>query len=191
MIKHTYGSEYHITVRRIEPSDEHMLSGFDCGNGSINEFLKTNSIGSDRDVTYIFLDEENNTVIGFCSLCCSGITINAETRIDGKFTTIMPAVEIDFFAVDERYRSIKYDEKSTRYETLSAALFAMMLKHIETISNEYVGATHICLYAVPKAVHFYERLNFKKFEPYMHRDNAPFIDGCELMYYVLHNEDEK
>lgn len=191
MITHTYGSEYHITIRPIELSDKEMLKSFDCGNRSINKFLKTNSITSNRDVTYIFLDEENNIIIGFCSLCCSGIPINAALSTGDIYTTIEPSIEIDFFAVDERYRSIKYDKTSNRYETLSAALFATMLHRIENITSKYVGATHVCLYAVPRAIHFYERSNFKIFAPYMYRDNAPFVDGCEPMYYIIYDKEDE
>ncbi len=102
-----------------------------------------------------------------------------------EFQTSVPAVEIDYFAVDEEYRSLKLDEDSNRYETISKAFFLYMLEHIKKISIEQVGATHICLYAVPKAVHFYERCGFEPFEAYMNADELPFLENCIPMFYVI------
>ncbi len=182
--EYRYGSDFDITFRRITKADSDMLNDFDCGNVSINEFIREESLGTRKDVTYIFLDEERNNIIAFCSISCNGISIEA---IDNEecFTTNYPAVEIDFFAVDERYRSIKFDKNSTRYNTLSNVLFSFMIKYISDITSTYIGATHICLYSVPKAKNFYKRCGFKEFEPYMNRDETPFLDGCIPMFIVL------
>ena len=184
MIEHRYGTDYNITFRAITKNDIDILNDFDCGNSSINDFIRNKSLNSNKDITYIFFDTQNNTLVGFCSVCCSGISINES---DGckTYTTILPAVEIDFFAVDERYRSIPYDRDSKRYDTLSSVMFSYMIEYISDLTSTYIGATHICLYAVPKAVSFYKRCGFKEFEAYMYRDELPYVESCIPMYMPL------
>lgn len=184
MTEYKYGSDYPITFRKVHPGDIEMLRDFDCGNSSINEFIREKSLDTRGKVTYVFIDGENKKVICFCAICCTAISINA-TDGKNKFRTGMPTIEIDFFAVDERYRSLPFDRESNRYETLSNALFSYMIKLINEISVEHVGATHICLYAVPKAVNFYKRCGFEEFEEYMNRDEKPYIDGCVPMFLSM------
>jgi len=123
--------------------------------------------------------------MGFCAICCTGISVT-DMDDDGKeFLTSVPAIEIDYFAVDEEYRSLKLDESSNRYETLSRAFFLYMLDRIKDISVKHVGATHVCLYAVPKAVNFYKRCGFEPFEEFMNPDEIPFLKDCIPMFYVI------
>ena len=58
-------------------------------------------------------------------------------------------------------------------------------QHIKNITSNIVGATHICLYAVPKAKNFYKRCDFVEFESYMNRDEKNFVRGCIPMFYVI------
>lgn len=183
MVEHEYGIEYDITFRRVGENDVRALNDFDCGNESINEFIR-NCVETKKDVTYLFVDNENDGIIGFCSICCNGISINATDGVN-KFNTNFPAVEIDFFAIDERYKSKPFDEESSRHETLSNALFLYMIGHINDVVISHVGATHLCLYAVPQAVSFYKRCGFNEFEEYMNPDEAPFTKDCIPMFMTL------
>lgn len=184
MITHKYGVEYPITFRKVSIEDSEILKDFDCGNPSINDFIQRKCLNEKGKVTYIFLDTENNQVICFCSICCTGISINAMYG-SRRCTTSIPSIEIDFFAVDERYRSIPFDEESNRYETLSNTLFSFIIEKIEEIAEEHVGATRICLYSVPQAVSFYKRSGFKDFEEYMNADDKPYIDGCIPLFLTI------
>ncbi len=185
MIKHNFGAEYSISFRKVDINDSELLQKFRCEYSAIREFIQNKSIDSEKDVSYVFVDEENNNIMGFCAICCTGILVS-ETAFDGTdFLTSIPAVEIDYFAVDEQYRSLKFDEASNRYETLSQAFFVYMLDYIREISSEYVGATHICLYAVPKAVNFYKRCGFESFCGYMRADELPYLNGCTPMFLKI------
>ena len=187
MITHNYGLEYSISFKKVDPNDSKILSEFECENTTIRNFARYQSIKSAKDVTYIFVDNENKTVIGFCSICCTGISITEFEEDDENkpYNSTIPSIEIDFFAVDERYRSIPLDENSGRYDTLSNALFVYIIDHIKKIASNIVGATHICLYAVPKAKNFYKRCDFVEFSEYMNRDEKPFIKNCIPMFYVI------
>ena len=185
MIKHEYGLEYSISFRKVDPSDSEILKGFECENSTIRDFVRYKSIESSKDVTYLFIDNENQIVIGFCSICCTGISTMEYNENGIPYMSSIPSVEIDFFAVDERYRNMPLDENSNRYDTLSNALFLYMIEHIKNITSNIVGATHICLYAVPKAKNFYKRCDFVEFESYMNRDEKNFVRGCIPMFYVI------
>lgn len=39
------------------------------------------SVESENDVSYVFIDDENNRIIGFCAICCTWISV---TDIDSK-----------------------------------------------------------------------------------------------------------
>lgn len=179
-----YGVDYSITFRKVEPSDIEQIKKFDCGNESINSFVQNKCLVNKKDVTYLFIDDKSKDIIAFCSICCNGILLkDGEDKV--KTFTNLPSVEIDFFAVDENYKKIKLDETSTRYETLSRALFGILIKHIENITCNYVGATHISLYSVPQAVNFYKRSGFVEFTSYMQRDKKYFIADCIPMFLPL------
>ena len=184
MTKHKYALDYSISFHKVNPDDQSLLDQFRCEYKAICDFIQNHSIDSQKDISYIFVDDENQRIIAFCAICCTGISTTAyESGVE--YTTSIPAVEIDYFAVDEEYRSLLLDAESSRYETLSRALFLYMQDVIRSISEEHVGATHICLYAVPKAVSFYKRCGFAEFNEYMNGDEVPFLEGCVPMFCVI------
>ena len=151
--------------------------------------MKEKSQSTNRDVTYAFIDKDENKIIGFYSLCSNGITVIKE-HIDKEtdrsvYRTNIPAIMVDYFAIDEYYRSIPFNESSSRYDTLSKFLFTFVIEEIRRIANTEVGATHICLYSVPEAISFYKRSDFKLFDDYMQRDGDPRNNKCTAMFYVL------
>ena len=179
-----YGVDYSITFRKVEPDDIEQIKKFDCGNKNINFFIQNECLESKKNVTYLFVDDASKDIIAFCSICCSGILLKDS---DGKVRTFtnIPSVEIDFFAVDEKYSKMPLDKDSTRYETLSRALFGLLIKYIENITRNYVGATHISLYSVPQAINFYKRSGFVEFDSYMQRDKKNYIARCTPMFLTL------
>ena len=185
MTEYRYGVEYSIRLKKVERGDMDILSGFKCEKPAIRQFIQRGCLTSNENVSYIFVDEENNTIIGFCSIRCSGIMTLKYDEEDNEYMTSLPSVEITYFAIDERYRSLRFDEDSNRYQTLSQMLFYRMLGIISEISVNNVGATHICLYSVPEAENFYKRCQFEPFKEYMKRDEKPYIKNCIPMFVVL------
>lgn len=184
MTTHDYGIEYSISFKRVDHDDSQILEGFECENSTIRDFARYKSAKSKKDVTYIFIDNENNTVIGFCSICCTGISVTKDDEYK-PYNSSYSAMRIDFFAIDERYRRIPLDKSSGKYDTLSKALFLYMIEHIRKIAKEQVGATHICLYSVQLAKNFYKRCDFVEFLDYMNRDEEPHIQNCIPMFYLI------
>lgn len=185
MKSYNYGVNYSITLRRVERSDMDILQKFQCENGSIKTFIQRGCLTSQGNVSYIFIDEENNIIIGFCSIRCNGISTLKFDSNDEEYNTSIPAVEITYFAIDERYRRLPFDKSSTEHETLSQFLFLKMLGIISEISQNSVGATHVCLYSVYRAQNFYKRCNFQLFKTFMQRDNHPDIRNCIPMFTII------
>ncbi len=180
-----FGCDYSMSFHKVDVNDKNLLKKFKCEYPAISEFIRNDSIESKSDVSYVFVDNDENRIMGFCAVCCTGIMI---TKIDDKgnpYNTSIPSVLIDYFAVDEDYRGLKFDEDSTRYETLSKAFFLYILDVIREISIQNIGATHICLYSVPKAKSFYKRCGFSEFDTYMNSDEVPFLEGCVPMFYTI------
>ncbi len=185
MTENKFARDYSISFHRVSNDDRDMLSQFECGNKVISNFIKNESLSTKEDVSYVFIDEKQKAIMAFCSIKCTGISVNAVDANNNEYITNIPSVEIDFFAVDEKYRSIKIDENSNRYETLSQFFFLYILETIKNISKNHVGATHVCLYAVPRAASFYKRCGFIPFEEYMFNDQHPFLKNCKPMFYVI------
>lgn len=183
-----YGNDYALSFHKVGQKDAELLSKFKCEYPAICHFIQEESIDDNNCVSYIFVDDTDNVIIGFCSICCSGILVSDKDEKGEPFTTSIPSVKIEYFAVDEEYRGIKLSEDSDRYETLSKAFMIFIKNHIRIFALNTCGAAHICLYSVPMAINFYKRCGFEPFEEYMIRDGFPFLDGCTPMFCEIERE---
>ncbi|MBR6836695.1 MAG: hypothetical protein IKM72_11940 [Oscillospiraceae bacterium] len=177
-----YGEDINLSDRvRITEDNKELTLGFDCGNETMNKYLKEKSYEDTKATTFIIKNNDDNTVICYYSLCCSGLVINTN---DGNLFSMYPAVEIKMFAVDEKYQHIPYyNEPDTC--SLSDMLFYDVIGHINEFTENECAADKIILYAVPKAESFYSRNMFKKFEEYMKPASSWFTDECIPMFMSL------
>lgn len=181
-----YGSDVSIDIRKYSEDTVRYVSNFNCGNQNLNRLIWEDFI-SGSTVAYLFIDTEDDKLVAYCSLSCSGIMTLAKDAAPGVIDprTIIPSIEIKFFAVDNKYRSLKMEKASTRYDTLSASIFQYCIYIANQITSENVGAKALLLYSVPKAHNFYKRNGFEEFTKEMSEDNARFVSGCIPMYRSL------
>lgn len=179
-----YGNEVPIEFERFSYSVSHHFATFDCGNPAINTYIRDDldAIGS---VSYVFIDTNLNRAIAYCSLSCTGIIEQLDDGTGTIYSSTRPAIEIEFFAVDENYKGLPFDEDSDEYETLSSSMFMYCIQRAASISRTVIGAEMVVLYSVPRAVSFYERNGFRRFCTNMEINKDPFVDGCVPMYYLL------
>lgn len=159
-----------------------IFSGFTSGSPEIDRYFREDAASDPRNVCYAFYNQKNGDVIGLAALCCSGINLN-----DAKLVELIPSIKIDYFAVSEKYQDIELsgsDDPEERY-FVSDAFLSFLIKEIREITESYLGATHIVLYSVPDAVHFYERNLFGDFEEFMKPEQYRYLDGCKPMYMAL------
>lgn len=162
-------------------SENDITKDFNCGNEIINNYLHSKALTDKKAKTFIVINTENNEVICYYSLCCSGFVTSSKNKF-----TIYPAVEIKMFAIDEKYQHMKYSDDV--YEdnlNLSDMLFAEVISFIYDFTDNFCGADEVILYSVPDAENFYLRNGFKRFENFMLESSELFTDGCIPMYMNL------
>lgn len=174
------GKDIPMKVLILSPENRKYTKHFFCDNQAIDRYFREEAPFDQTAVTYLFIDDENDRVVACVTLACSAIF---STETGEQFSTILPAMEILYFAVDEEYKHIPYKENSIL--TLSHFLLSYMLDRMSDISHEFIGAAKVALYSVPSAVNFYKRCNFVEFGNAMYGDKGYFVEGCIPMYYDL------
>lgn len=183
-----YGQDVAMHVERYEEAYSELIPAFDCGEKDFNKLVQEDS-KSEKTVTYLFLEEDTDQIIAYVSIACSGIMFDVETDSDNVFlaneATIIPSIEIKYFAVHQDYRHMLFEPDASKDQTLSAYILKYCMQMCTNIAHDVVGAQKIILYAVPKAKRFYERCGFKRFEMCMTRDADPFLQNCVALYYTI------
>ena len=100
-----YGQDIKKEIIRFTAEEKDSVKNFNCGNEVINSYLKEEACDDPQTVTFIVKDKNNNMVICYYSLSCSGLVLDHGT---GNKITIYPAVEIKMFAIDENYQHMPY-----------------------------------------------------------------------------------
>ena len=177
-----YGKDISYRIELLSPGKQYALGDFSCGNEYLDKYLKVDSVKDENVVTYLFTDEDDKKIIGYCSLTCSGIHYEWE----GVRQTL-PAIEVKYFALDSHYQKRRFDDVDDdgTHFYLSDKLLCDMIQTCQKISREVLGASYVILYSVPNAVHFYKRNCFQSYNEYMKEDNIRLLDGCTAMYLEL------
>jgi hypothetical protein len=154
---------------------------FSCGNAEIDRYFKESADKDCDCVTYVFSDTDTGDIIAFASLRCSGIIFQDSNHIE-----LFPAIEIRYFATDERFQHIQMqtDLPEDRY-CISDSVFCELMRMIRDISCRTVGAEYVVLYSVPSAVGFYRRNLFEEFNEAFTPERHRYINDCLPMYLPL------
>lgn len=152
--------------------DAVKLANFDCGVTSVNEFLSTTALLEEqqhRFSTTIFFDTKNGNIIGYYTLIVSTVEIRnaydfASFAAMGQTMSAvsdvqvsLPAVEIAWFAVDQKFQSQDYGHR------MMADLFTTIFKLRYDLGIGIIGVT---VAALPNAQEFYSSFGFQ----YLHAD---------------------
>ena len=175
------GKEIQYHTEKLCAENVGLVQQFVCGNESIDKYLRVNAVEDTSVVTYLYVEDETKKVLGFASICCSGIVCKYE-----KTCVMHPSIEIKYFAVSSEIQHLPFDDKPAkdRY-CISDQFFCELLKRCCEISEEHIGASHITLYSVPSAHGFYKRNLMADYEKYMTKESYSFIDGCIPMFMPL------
>lgn len=176
---HKYGQEINYRIERLSPDNSRLLGDFSCGNEAIDDYLHEQALEDTKNVCYICIDEDRNSVAGFAALSCSGIQYVVDQRRE-----TLPAIQISYFAVANDIQRLVFDETDEHFY-FSDMLFAEILQKCREITEEYIGAEYVILYSVPTAKHFYERNFFKDYSEFMQSDHYQYLNDCVPMYMQL------
>lgn len=171
-----YGKDAKFRIEKLSQSNFKYINNFSCGNNEIDSYLIKKAIDDDEGTTYLVIDELYSEVIGYCTMCCSGLTSKYQNSI-----RTLPAIEIKYFALSENVQKILYDEDDDHYY-FSDYIFHTFIGMCENIAQTVIAAKYIILYSVPSAIYFYKRIGFTNFSKFHEPDNYLYINGCTPMY---------
>jgi len=158
-----------INIAKIP--DLEMLLKFDCGEDSVNNFLKDDALDKNRKnlfPTTVFYSSEDSRIVGYYSLTSSIVEVKSAYDVsafkelgayDEDSTSILsyPATEIAWLGVDRSYQAQSFGA-SILLDAFRAVLGIKYLFNIGTVGIE--------VDTLPGAVEFYQRYGFS----YLHMD---------------------
>lgn len=180
-MKYSCGKEINYKIDKLSSSNVDLVSTFSCGNESIDKYLHVDAFNDSKSVTYLFMEDETNRILGFSSISCSGIVCKYEESL-----VIHPSISINYFAILKEIQHLPFDDKPSkdRY-CISDKMFIDLLKICNKISEEHIGAANITLYSVPSAYSFYKRNLMQDYTKYMTRESHSYIKDCIPMFMPL------
>lgn len=180
-----FGEEISYSWRRIKIEDKKELSEFRCENKNldklINKDIVDNTMSLANDASYyIFKNNDNGQIIAIVGLTMSGILHEQQ-----RYRNLLPAIKIDILAVDHKYQKLHYDVESLEandHYYLSDDILGQIIKYCREISEKYILAEYILLYADKNAIRYYERNGFSTFEEFMSEEYNMYINENVPMY---------
>lgn len=126
------------------------INDFNCGVETMNDFLNFEARNLDESgegSTYLYIDEDTKSLIGYYTIKCSSIQIKED-----RYPKVFPAIEVSRFAITETYQGIG----------LSQSLFSELVDEIRYINDNYVGVKFITLFSISdKSFKFYHDFDFE------------------------------
>jgi len=165
-----------------EYKNETEIQNFNCGKyTSFNNYLKEKKYKEYKEdakaVIHYVIDAENEALIGYFSLAASAVFVG-----DKLAATIIPAIELKMFAIDEKYQG----------KGLSGKILGSMYDIVKYYAMNYVGAKMLVLYAIPETedpivVKMYKKSGFAEMEldSSMYRFKDDFNNQCVPMYKLI------
>lgn len=161
-----------LTSNPLSHEHDHQIMSFKSTYTPLLQFLKTDAFtydGAGNTCTTLFFDEDDNKLVAFCSTKCSSLKIKGDNILN-----LCPSIEIAALCVDDKYR----------YMGIGQAIFNHTIQQIYKI-KKMVGVQLITLFAIPDAVAFYQKLNFRKLAKGMKIFYSPAHERCIPMYLAL------
>jgi GNAT superfamily N-acetyltransferase len=146
--------------------EEHHIRDFDCGNDSLNQYLKEKALKSQQnDSARTFVVVEDGSVIAYYTVSSSAVAhAEAPGRLRRNRPDPVPAVLLGRFAVDSRFQGRK----------IGSSLLQDALLRLAKASND-IGIAVIIVDAISdEARRFYQERGFK-----------PFVEESMRLYLLL------
>lgn len=181
---HDHGIEISLAHRKMNAEDLQYITTFCCDdNPLLQDFIRDENIQSREHVPYVFVNRENNDIVGFYTINCSSIIVTeSDITHQDKYKTIYPAIEISHFAIDKKYRHINLTHISSKYQTLSHLMFMCAMYEITQIAKNIINASYIILYSTPEAINFYKNCGMCEYDKRYMIDELPNLKSCVPMY---------
>lgn len=147
----------HELIQRIETlNDHHNRDAFDCGEESLNRYLKQQASQDAKrqlGITHIAVStHDSSRIVGYYTLAMTSVAPGTmpEKRLPEQMP--LPAVLLGRLAVDVSFKGHQIGE----YLLMDA------LARSERVALSDVGAVAVAVDALPSAVKFYSRYGFQQ-----------------------------
>ena len=168
-----------ISIVHYDADLQKLASSFHCGNTIIDSFLRGgNSLSPEVGHTYVWVDENKTTIIGFYNITTGYI----EQESDGRMYKIGGAIHINDFALDEKYQGMSMGDGSSIH--MSDLLMLECLERIEYIRQKHVGFTFVTLCSTEKGEQLYRRHEFDNLEDDMNVSPLYGIENQAIPMYL-------
>ncbi len=178
---HSYIIKLELEEILLTEDNAYLLNDFTCGDSDFDENIKERLLEDSQITSYLVVnsDQGHKETIAVYSICCSGFIIQSSEK-----NYIYPAVEIKYFAVSEEYQDLPFSNKAED-GCVSSVIFDQVIYRINEFTDNVCGADKIILYAVPRAVEFYQKSGFESFEEFMLQSDHRYLEGCVPMFMDL------
>ncbi len=143
-----------ITIK-LDLQHRELVKKFSCGNMILDNFLKSQqSFDSGIGVTYIYLTEDQNRVVGYYNIsagCVDYLDNGLRLRDAG-------AIHLNYFAVDLAF------QKKNNNMGISDLLLEDCVQRVHVIRENILGFNYITLDSTQEALGLYQRHGFQKIE---------------------------
>lgn len=121
--------KFKYKFKRISSINIELIEEFSCGLEELDKKL-IQMKENDEGTTFVFLNETNGQIIGYCTYCASGLKKAYEND-----SITYPAAEIKYFAIDKTYQHKSYDDDFK----FSDLMLCEVLKKLIEISEEAIS----------------------------------------------------
>ena len=173
------------TFERPRPiTDSDDVSGFDCGQPSLNEWLFRRAVRNEQSGasrTFVTFEFGSGRVAGYYSLAAGSIEAgSASSRLRSNMPSPIPAILLGRFAIDLRYQG----------RGLAAALLRDAFSRA-VIAGRSVGAATITVHAIDgAAAGFYAKFGFRHLPGDAHGAMYVLMSDVEASIRTLRQQSE-
>lgn len=140
-------------------NSSHIITDFDCGLDSVNDFLKNEALQNSNDLlsrTYVVTQDKNKHVIAYITICSHVLNRKEEGYvINRKFRGKIPAILIAQLGVDKGFRR----------HNIGKSLVQRCFSEIVEVSKYIHFYTVIVDAANDKLISYYENQGFNMLNP--------------------------
>lgn len=180
-----------LNIHPLSPELLPLAERFSSGNTYLDGFLQNGdySLNTNIGKTYVFLAEENNEIIGYYNLGMSSVDRAEEISGNSRYIRMGGAVNINYFALDERYHRQVYDALPSGDKIyLSDILLIECLGRLEGITSQHIGATFVTLNSTKEGYNLYKRNGFQELEYDMRFTMEDSDHDCTQLYRWIDEE---
>jgi GNAT superfamily N-acetyltransferase len=161
-----------LTSSPLSYEYKNQIMNFETSYSPLLKFLKRDAFIYEEvgnTCTTLFFEDSFHDLVGFCSTKCSSLKLEKK-----RLLSLCPTIEIATLCISDKYR----------YLGIGQAIMHHTIQQIYNI-KKLVGIQLVTLFSLPKAVPFYQKLNFRKLAQGAKIFYTPAHECCIPMYLAL------